>query len=330
MEQAETRFTATDLVDAARAAGHDRVSPRLVVDWVGLGLLDRPERHGLGRGKGSTATWPDEQRQLFLALLGLRDQGAKIPPLCNVPVWLWLTWGDGYVPLEQTRRAMQTWAKAVGDPSAGRARAGVQALLQDWGDPRARRADRRALETAILPMVRTGQVNEAVLRPLVERVFDPTGTGRRGGPLSPEGYVRLLRARVEALKRLAVDAPRFVRGKRIDPFDDGIFEWARFMYVATRHSYGIERPRLAAGAEKGERFAPEGATELIMAACVDLATLLGLGVISPAGTAPGSIMDSTVWRKDGLRSSIQTSVADAGLDVAIQVEREGEEPEGVT
>lgn len=326
MEMAQTAFKATDLVAAARAAEHDRVSPRLVVDWVGLGLLDRPERHGLGRGKGSMATWPDEQLQLFLAVLRLRDQGAKVPQLCNLPVWLWLTWGDGYVSLGQVRRAMQTWAKAAGDPATGRAKANVRALLQDWGDPRARRADRRALEAAILPMVPTGQVDEQVLRPLLERVFDPKGIGQARGPLSPEGYVRLLRARVEALKRLTMNPPQFVRGKRSDPFDDGTFEWARFVYLATRHSYGIERPRLAAHPEKGERFALEGATELVMAACVDLATLLGLGVASPADTAPGSLMDSTVWRNGHLRSSIQTSLDDAGLDVTIQVSREGEGP----
>lgn len=322
MEQTEPQFTATDLVEAAQATGHDRVSPRLVVDWVGLGLLDRPERHGLGRGKGSTATWSDAQRQLFLALLDLRGQGAKIPQLCNVPVWLWLAWGDGYVPLRQVRRAMRTWADAVGDAPTGRARSNVRQMMADWGDPEVKRADRRALEAAILPMVRTGQVDEKVMLPLVERVFDPKGTGQRGGPLSPEGYVRLLRARVEALKRLTMEESRFVRGRRVEPFDDGIFEWSRFVYLASRHRYGIDRPHLAVASEREERFAPEGPTELVMAACLDLATLLGLGFVAPPGVPAGSLMDPTAWRTEHLRSSVQTSIDDAGLEVALHVERD--------
>lgn len=323
MTQAQTQFTATNLVEAARAAGHDRVSPRLVVDWVGLGLLAPGKRRPLGRDRGShPSTWPDEQRQLFFALLALRDQGAKIAQLCTVPVWLWLTWGDGYVPLPQLRRAMRTWAKAVGDPPTGRARAGLHALLQDWGDPEARRADRRALETAILPMVASGRVDERVLRPLVERVFAPAGARRRGGPLSAEDYVGLLRARVEALKRLAVEKPRFVRGTRVEPFDDGIFEWARFVYLATRHRYGVERSRLAADPEWGERFAEEGPTEVVTAACLDLATLLGMGSVGPFGAPPGSLMDPTAWRQDHLRTSLRTAVDATGLDTTIQVERD--------
>ncbi len=257
-----------DLVTAAKDHGHCRVSTRLVDDWVALGLLDRPERQPLGYGRGSApAHWPDEQCELFLVLLEKRDEGAPIAALCNIPVWLWLWWGDTYVPLRQARRALQTWAKAAGYPPMGRARGDMRRLTGDWGHPEARRKDRRALEEALYPMVCVGRIDAAVLLPLVERVFDPKGTGVPrepiGGRLTPDGYVRLLQARVAALTGL-------------DAFADQHFAHARITYLATRHSYERERPRLAADPELGARFAPPDLSEIMWDACLDLTTLLGM------------------------------------------------------
>lgn len=257
-----------DLVREAKNHGHRRVSTRLVDDWVALGLLDRPARQPLGYGRGSApAHWPDEHRRLFLELLQKRDEGAPIAALCNIPVGLWLWWGDTYVPLRQVRRALQTWAKAAGYPPMGRARVDMRRLAGDWGHPEARRKDRRAFEEALYPMVCSGRVDAAVLLPLVERVFDPKGTGVPRGPiggqLTPDGYVRLLQARVDALTRL-------------EAFDDHHFEHARMAYLATRHSYERERPRLAADPELGARFAAPDLSEIVWDACLDLTTLLGM------------------------------------------------------
>lgn len=262
-----------DLVAAAKEEGHRRVSARMVDDWVAQGLLDHPERQPLGYGRGSApAVWPENQRDLFLSLLEKRDEGVPIPVLCNLPVWIWLWWGDAHVPLRQVRRAMQTWAKAAGYPPAGRARADMRRLMGDWGHPDARRKDRRALEGTLYPMVCTGRVDEAVLLPLVTRVFDPEGNGALRGPvggrLTPEGYVKLLRARVDALVHL-------------DQFDDQHFEQARRVYLATRQSYVRERPRLAQDSELGARFADPDLSDIIMDACLDFVTLLGMTDPSP-------------------------------------------------
>ena len=86
------RFDAEAMLAAARSRGFTP-SKRLLSDWVSLGLLDRPLRKGLGRGRGSTATWPAEQRELFLQLLAKRATVRQIAPLCNIPVWLWLYYG---------------------------------------------------------------------------------------------------------------------------------------------------------------------------------------------------------------------------------------------
>lgn len=266
--------TKQELVEAAMARRHPKVSARLVDDWVAKGLLDRPEHRPLGYGRGSQpAVWSDNQRELFLTLLEKRDEGRPIAALCNIPVWLWLWWGDGYVPLRQVRRAMQTWAKAAGYPPAGRARTDIRRLMGDWGDPGARRKDRQALEEALYPMVCSGRVDEGALLPLVQRVFDPKATGTPRGPvggqLTPDGYVRLLRARVEAITHL-------------DDLDDQLFEQARLAYLGTRRRYEAARPYLTTDPEMGERFAAQDLSAVIMDACLDLATLLGLGITAPS------------------------------------------------
>lgn len=269
-----TRVSKEDLVKVAAAKGHRQVSTRLVDDWVAKGLLDRPEQRPLGYGRGSKpAVWSDNQRELFLTLLEKRAERMPIPALCNIPIWLWLWWGDSYVPLRQVRRALQTWAKAAGYPPAGRARTDIRRLMGDWGDSGARRRDRGQLEEALYPMVCSGRVDEAVLLPLIQRVFDPKGTGVPRGPvggqLTPEGYVRLLRARVDAITGL-------------DAFDDRHFEQARVAYLATRHRYERERSRFVADPELGERFAEQDLSEIVMDACLDLTTLLGLTITTPA------------------------------------------------
>ncbi len=268
-----SEVTKRDLVAAARDQGYQRMSARLVDDWIAQGLLDHPERQPLGHGRGSApALWPETQLELFLSLLQKRDEGAPIAALCNIPVWLWLWWGDEYAPLRQTRQALKTWAKAAGYPSLGRARNDMRSLMGNWGNSSARRQDRRALEEALYPMLCSGQVDEAVLLPLIEHVFDPMGSGMprgpAGGQLTPDRYLTLLRARIEGIVHL-------------DRFDDHHFEQARVVYLTTRYRYEQERPRLAQDSELGERFAASNASDVIMDACLDLVTLLGMLSIPP-------------------------------------------------
>ena len=115
-DESERTYTAADLAADATAAGAP-VSTRLITDWVERGLLDRPRRRGLGRGRGTVATWPENQRQLFLALLDQRRRGVKrLATLCNLPVTIWLD-SEGldleYVPLRQVRRCLATWGAVI-------------------------------------------------------------------------------------------------------------------------------------------------------------------------------------------------------------------------
>ena len=49
------QHTMQELIATAKEAGYSP-TPRMVQDWIELGLLDRPERHGRGYRRGISAT----------------------------------------------------------------------------------------------------------------------------------------------------------------------------------------------------------------------------------------------------------------------------------
>jgi hypothetical protein len=57
--------------------------------------------------------WSENQAQLFFALLKQRQSQRQIGALANIPIYLWLHWGDDYVPQRQLRRAMRTYAQGA-------------------------------------------------------------------------------------------------------------------------------------------------------------------------------------------------------------------------
>src|SRR5437660_1550469 len=109
-------YTAEDLVRAAHERGFEDVSSRLVVDWVQRGLIDQPTKTGRGPGGGRgtrKGTWPRFQRDLFLREVDQHhDRARRIATLCNIPVFVWLWWGDDWVPLRQVVRAMDTYRRS--------------------------------------------------------------------------------------------------------------------------------------------------------------------------------------------------------------------------
>jgi hypothetical protein len=302
-------YTIKDLCREAESRGF-KVSPRLIVDWVSLGLLDRPGRRGLGRGKGSVAMWPEDQRQLFLTLLEQRKHRTKqIVGLCNVPVAVWLLWGDTYIPLRQVQRALRTWAQAAFSSSWGGARKAATHLLDQVGHPRARPRDRRALLEALSRMTYQRNLDGNVLLPLLQRVFDPRGTETPRGPLgtTPADIVALLQSRYEAITHLG-------------DIDDSTFEWARFVYVTSWQHYLRERPRLAAGPDLGNLHEEPDLERLFNRACLDLITLLGMAQARFKDTLAGTLLHPTTWRERHLHTTVtRTEVTPSGVNIALQV-----------
>src|SRR5712692_2245104 len=174
-------YLAEDLVREAHERGFKEVKPRLVVDWVQLGLLDKPTKTGRGKGGGrgtKKGVWPQHQADLFFSLLDQhRRQAKRIPTLCNIPVFVWLWWGDEFVPVRQVHRAMLTYAGAYRRSSATRARYSGREVARDLGSPGGSREQRRFRQffvEAAAQIGREGQLSDADRANLIDlarRVF---------------------------------------------------------------------------------------------------------------------------------------------------------------
>lgn len=314
--------TKTDLLTAAEQRGHG-VSERLVHDWVELGLLDRPDRHGLGRGKGIVAVWPDEQRQLFLALLAKRREGVGVGDLCNVPVWGWLWFGDRAVPLRRARRALRTWCRGATGAPWSQGRVIASKMIEVIAHPAASNRARRALRNAVAQALYSGNSDPDKLRllpdellPLIAGVVDPLGTGEWRGPaqmpLTPESIISLLQSRRDAIVNL-------------DRIDDSLFQWAHYEYLTNIPDYLDEQPLLAADPDLGQHFPVPDINDLASSACLELISILGAGLRLSHNAPEDSLHDPRLWRETGLRFVASQVVSSTGLRVAFEVRSEGHE-----
>src|SRR5262249_12248451 len=157
--------------------------PRLLVDWVQKGLLDKPTKTGRGSGGGrgtKKGLWPQHQADLFFALLDQHGRHAKrIPTLCNIPTFICIWWGDEFVPLRQVRKAMATYAGAFRTSSAKRARYSGQEVARDLGIEGGSREQRRFRQFFIEAIVQIGQRGRLTDKDrkevieLARKVFDP-------------------------------------------------------------------------------------------------------------------------------------------------------------
>lgn len=258
-----SRYTGPELGVLAAREGLV-ATPRLLRRWVQLGLLDQPDRVGLGRGRGIRATWSANQARLLLELLKAQARSGTIAGLCHLPVWLWLRWGDDYVPLRQVRRALSTWRNFATNPSwagAGRTASVVVAAISA---PETRRSVRKRLREVVADQA-TGGFNRAELLRAARDAVDgkKSPRGPEAAPLDAQTYVRLVAARFDALGRLA-------------DVSDAEFDGAREAYRLGNAVYNREQADLAANHDTGHLFGVRGPEEEIRDACMDLVTLLGM------------------------------------------------------
>lgn len=201
-----------DLVTDAERVG-ESATPRLIRAWTAVGLLDAPARRPAGKGHGSLpALYSPAQRELFVSLLRHRHNSG-IRSLARIPVFVWMYWGDSYVPLRQVRIALTTWLNDA-TTSQKVARQTAQELLAQLDHPQATHAARTRLRDVLAQMAYTGGRGADLdqLEQAVRAVFEPGhGQVRRaiGHPeaaLMSETTVHLLRARLTALTLLRDNA----------------------------------------------------------------------------------------------------------------------------
>lgn len=269
-KKAPDRYQKQDLIRIAKEAGFG-ITPRLIDDWVGNGLLDSPERRGLGRGKGIVATWSENQLQILLTVLDNRkDLKKDIKPLYNIPVWIWLECDDEYVPIRQMKRALSSWCGSHGYYSASfkQARQSARNMLDFLDHPKARKKDRKRLVEVIATANYGGErYKMPEIRQAIKKVLDPENTGRIHGPsgahLSIDDIVRLIEARLKTIER-------------IKEISDEEFNDARKMYAIAQNKYWQELPRFASDKEFGRLFSLRHLDERVNTACMSLITIIGM------------------------------------------------------
>ncbi|MCX4549642.1 MULTISPECIES: hypothetical protein [unclassified Streptomyces] len=140
--------TADDLVADAREIGVT-ASPRLIVDYVEVGLLAAPLFRKTAQRGSDRRIFPPEQRRLFYELncAKLRSPLARVPHRAMIPVVLFM-WcvNDTVVPDAQARRALRTWAQNVGVGSDPRRRSTAKKVVAQFAHPLATTGQRRIAE----------------------------------------------------------------------------------------------------------------------------------------------------------------------------------------
>ena len=245
--------------------GHD-ISDRTIRSWVQYGLIDRPDKKGLGRGRGTEATWPRTQVELLMALLHHRDKGGGTPiaALCHLPVWGWLRLGDAQIPLRQVRGCLRTWASAAESPSWAEAQRGARRVVGRVAAPGVPRQRRFRLQQLLAEQV-YGHHDRWELFQAAREVVDAgrPPRGPAGARLSAGSWTDLINARMSALTQL-------------DAIPDSDFREARQVYRLTTASYATEQPRFAADPDLGDLFEQRSLEVEVNAVCVDLLAILGL------------------------------------------------------
>jgi hypothetical protein len=269
----EQRYSAADLVDVAAGLGLAATN-RLILDWVNHGLLDQPERRGLGRGNGSTAYWSRPQVDLFVDLLAFRqrkdDPVRSVAALANLPVFGWLYGAPG-IPLRQVRRALWTWSgrsRQKTNTALADAKRTAAGFVKTVAHPDSNVHDQARLREFVIETLRDrSKLDPDELRELVRPVLDPHGDGPHVGPagirVDVDLFVGLTEARLVAMRDLAT-------------YTDAEYEHARETYIHGHAAYAQDQPDLAREREFGHMFVPQTFEIQLQGACVNLITILGL------------------------------------------------------
>lgn len=283
-------FTRAQLVAAAKERGY-KVTDRLVTEWVRLGILDHPDRVGRTDGRrGAMYVWPDTQYHLFLTVLAMWSTVGHTKELVQIPVSVWLYWGEEWISLRQVRRAAETSVGLFGPPrSYERALANAREVVNQLKRPDAPRAAVAALRKALADGLYRGDIDPRALRPLTAAVLkiDPATEG--WGPFGADVD--------QVVARLCATA-RAIRN--LDSFTDSDYYEARAKLRVAILDYAQSWQEYACHPTYGHMFEPVTLELLVNRACRDLLFSLGQGRLArDSGLVPVPIDDSK-WTRPPL------------------------------
>jgi hypothetical protein len=285
-------FDKKELYAYVRSFGYT-IDDSLLEEFQKQGLMLPPQRHGKGRAKGVPGLWPRQQADLLRSLCMMRDKHKiyQVAPRCNLPVWVWLYWGDEWgITLDQVRRVMKTWAKYQQFPSRERSKQGARELVKEVANRRDG-GKQQAIHDLTEILYQRADALQAISDSLYH-VFDATqpANGPCDIPVRPETvrwYVELLMEAVNAL----------VNGREIP---DVHWQWARCFHLAGLSQYVNEQRRYAhetIGSPVEQMFSVETIESLWSSACKDLAVILGLGLKYPSVPGFPETLRLDVWKK---------------------------------
>ncbi len=306
-EKATGIYTREDMLAQAASARY-KASARLIDDWVQAGLLGNAEDRdwpGRTHGSGSTARWSQHQRNLFLSLLHQRQKlhVRENGPLSNMPVWLWVYWGDlGGISLKQVRRAMRTWTAYWRGQSYATVRKSAREVVTLASYARA--TNKRELVDELSRIGVSGaNIDNEELRYLLDQVIGPHAKGPEQAPFSTD-YIALMLG-IRALAMQQVD--------QVLAQPDTVWEWAKVALLTTYAGYHEMQPEFAADPHIGHRFPRLAVTALCESVCYYLFTLLGIAhqQVPPPSVPP--ILHPASWKAGGVQAFIETKMMPSKL-----------------
>ncbi len=265
--------TVNDLIADAKQAGFP-ATQRMIMDWQSVGLLDYPTAQGgKGRGHGSNKKlYSANQRRLFLALLAKRSQTSRVVTLTALPVYLWVYWGDEYVPLRQMRRALRFYIDRALKPSLEGRRQTAAKVVAQLRHPQASQTRVNKLERLLVTAMHEGPGLNDAIETEMQAVFDPFDEGRVVGPPG----VRLSVDRVMRIA-IAVELATGALSRDDQSVSDELFRHARELLRASMTAYLKQQPDLALHAgELTREFAPVTAQAQVDSCRSDLLLNVGL------------------------------------------------------
>lgn len=310
-----SEYTQRQLVAEAKRAGY-KVTGKLIERWVTLGLLDQARAIGRGRGQGVDRRWPQSQSDLLLSLLHHRENAPSVRALLNIPVLVWLIWGEDYVPLRQVQRAIETWVRMTDRRRSFQARRWATAIVRNLARPRAPARARQILIDELAQSVESGWLVETEVRRRLDEVVGPRDpTMQTDGPRA----YQLIAAQLALVRRYA-------------ELTVGHFGWARMFYLYSQADYAAVRAELASDPRFGKLHEPFDFERLANRACHDLSIVLSLALDGgPAAAATPEMLRLEPWLAGRARLHVEVDlrrsplwlprgVPNAGLGISVRVD----------
>ena len=306
-ERTQGIYTKEGMLAQAASEGY-KVSVRLFDDWVQAGLLGNAEvRDWPGRthGSGSTAMWSQHQRNLFLVLLHHRQKGniRVNGPLCNIPVWLWIYWGElGGISLKQVRRAMRTWTAFWGGQSYTTVRKSAREVVALASH--ARGTNKRELVEELSRIGVSGtDIDDEELHYLLDQVIGPHAKGPEAAQFSTDYIASML-----GIRALAMQQREDVLAQ-----PDAIWEWAKVSQLTVYAEYQQLQPHFAADPQIGHRFPRQTVSMLCESSCYYLFTLLGIAYQQVPSSGVPPMLQPVAWQTGEATAITQTQIASSTL-----------------